>query len=92
MISLENRVRSGREPKKQATAHEPRGSGEFSIRRLGASAGGLSALQVFFDHVPKTAAWPLWWLYILSPATSYLAELLQPRTGIPVLQVTRPSP
>jgi two-component system CheB/CheR fusion protein len=56
---------------------------------LGASAGGLSALKVFFSHVPEQTG--LTFVVVIHLSTeheSHLAELLQPFVKIPVTQVS----
>src|SRR5882724_8024560 len=75
------------QPAKKSSTANPAKSG-FPIVALGASAGGLTALQVFFEQVPKDSGLAFVVVVHLSPAhDSYLAELLQPRTALPVLQV-----
>src|SRR3954470_8945241 len=60
------------------------------IVALGASAGGLAALQVFFDHIPADSGLAFIVVVHLSPAhDSHLAELLQPHAAIPVTQVAK---
>lgn len=57
---------------------------------IGASAGGLGALQTFFAHVPEDSGLAYVVVVHLSPDhESHLADLLQPFVGIPVEQVTR---
>lgn len=61
----------------------------FPIVGIGASAGGLAALKLFFSHVPKDSSLAYVVVVHLSPDhESHLAELLQPHVKIPVEQVT----
>ena len=56
---------------------------------IGASAGGLSALKAFFDHVPEESGLAFVVVVHLSPEhESHLADLLQPHVKMPVMQVT----
>jgi two-component system CheB/CheR fusion protein len=74
---------------KPAANAMPAASGKVQIVAIGASAGGLAALQVFFDHVPADTGLAFVVVVHLSPAhDSYLAELLQPHAAIPVTQVS----
>lgn len=62
---------------------------EFLIAGLGASAGGIQALQEFFTHVPEDSNIAYVVILHLSPDhDSQLAEVLQHVAHIPVLQVT----
>ncbi len=64
-----------------------------TIVGIGASAGGLQALKQFFDAVPADAGLP--WVVVIHLAShreSHLADLLQPRSPIPVTQVTETTP
>jgi two-component system CheB/CheR fusion protein len=61
----------------------------FLIVGLGASAGGIQALQEFFRHVPADSGIAYVVILHLSPDhDSKLAEVLQQVSSIPVLQVT----
>src|SRR5687767_13873921 len=56
---------------------------------LGASAGGIKALNTFFTHVPADAPFAYVVILHLSPDyDSRLAEVLQTATALPVNQVT----
>ena len=68
------------------------GSGaSFPIVAIGASAGGLAALETFFDHVPRDAGVAFVIVMHLSPEhESLLDTLLQPHVTMPVQQVTEP--
>ncbi|HSU13587.1 chemotaxis protein CheB [Longimicrobium sp.] len=69
------------------------GPAPLAVVGIGASAGGLKALQLFFDAVP--AASGMAWVVImhLDPEReSRIAALLQDRTPLPVTQVTRAAP
>lgn len=61
----------------------------FPVVGLGASAGGLEALQAFFDHTPPDIGMAFVVILHLSPEyESQAAALLQARTAMPVTQVT----
>jgi len=71
----------------QATARAPR-----AVVGIGASAGGLKALQAFFEAVPPGSG--MAWVVImhLDPEReSRVAAILQDRTPVPVTQVTGPT-
>lgn len=58
---------------------------------LGASAGGLSALQIFFQHTPVDTGLAFVVILHLSPEyESRLAAILQQVTAMPVRQVDQP--
>ena len=57
---------------------------------IGASAGGLSALKIFLEHVPYDSGLAFVVVVHLSPDhESHLAELLQPHVRFPVEQVNQ---
>jgi two-component system CheB/CheR fusion protein len=59
---------------------------------LGGSAGGVDALQHFFDAVPEDSGLTFVVVMHLAPEeTSHLAEVLQDHTSMPVTQVTEPT-
>ncbi len=61
---------------------------ELTVVGIGASAGGLQALQVFFETLPKDTGMAYVVITHLHPEhESHLAELLQTRTQMPVRQV-----
>lgn len=63
-------------------------SGNFLIVGIGASAGGIEALQAFFAHVSaKSNAAYVVILHLSPDHDSQLAQLLQQATALPVLQV-----
>ena len=66
------------------------GSGPpFAVVGIGASAGGVSALQEFFEHMPPDTGLAFVVILHLSPEyESQLAAVLQTRTAMPVIQVT----
>jgi two-component system CheB/CheR fusion protein len=69
---------------------EPPGRAPRAVVGIGASAGGLKALQLFFAAVPAGSG--MAWVVImhLDPEReSRIAALLQDRTSLPVTQVTR---
>ena len=60
----------------------------FPIVALGASAGGLEALQQFFDHMPPDSGMAFMVIQHLSPdSKSMLAEILRKHTRMVVSQV-----
>ncbi|MCB0073093.1 MAG: PAS domain-containing protein, partial [Caldilineaceae bacterium] len=62
---------------------------ELSVVGLGASAGGLTALRAFFSALPSdTGMTFVVVVHLLPEHESMLAELLEPYTGMPVMQVT----
>ncbi|HYD48066.1 MAG TPA: chemotaxis protein CheB, partial [Terriglobales bacterium] len=64
-------------------------SGSFPIIAIGASAGGLEALQTFLKHVPEQSGLAFVVVQHLSPShKGFLVELLQRSTPMPVLQVS----
>ncbi len=69
---------------------EKPGKDEFLIVGIGASAGGIQALQEFFRNVPKDSDMAYVVILHLSPDhDSQLASVLQRETKIPVTQVTK---
>ena len=76
-----------KDPVKQL--QEKPGKNEFLIVGLGASAGGVMALQEFFKRVPADSGMAYVVILHLSPDhDSHLASVLQTTTKIPVTQVT----
>jgi two-component system, chemotaxis family, CheB/CheR fusion protein len=77
---------------------EPRGGNTPSrpsglVVGLGASAGGIEALQAFFSHVaPDSGAAYVVILHLSPERESHLAEVLQTVTAMPVVQVHETSP
>src|SRR5688572_25459487 len=64
---------------------------DYAVAGIGASAGGLAALQAFFERVPSNTGIAYVVVVHLSPEyESHIAELLQSVTTLPVRQVTRP--
>ena len=64
------------------------GSSLFPIVGLGASAGGLEALEQFLGHVPKVCGMAFVIIQHLDPThKGIMAELLQRATGMKVVQV-----
>ena len=60
-----------------------------TIVGIGASAGGLAALRIFFDRIPSDSGLAFVVVVHLSPDhESYLSDLLQLHANIPVHQVT----
>ncbi len=61
---------------------------QFLVTGIGASAGGVQALQTFFRHTPDKSGVAYIVILHLSPDhDSMLAEILQLVTGMPVLQI-----
>lgn len=76
------------EPKNKPTA-EMDATPRLTIIGIGASAGGLTALRKLFTALPSDSGLTFVVVVHLSPAhESILAELLQPCTTMPVVQVT----
>lgn len=66
------------------------GPSPFAVVGIGASAGGLKALQQFFEAVPADSGMAFVVIMHLDPEReSRIAALLQDRTSLPVTQVTR---
>ena len=60
----------------------------FSIVGIGASAGGLEALELFLGHVPPASGLAFVVVQHLDPTRKgLLVELLQRRTAMPVVQI-----
>ena len=65
----------------------------FPVVGIGASAGGLEALLRFFENTPSDAGMAFVVILHLSPEhESSAADILQRATGMPVAQVTQPTP
>ncbi|HEY5374711.1 MAG TPA: chemotaxis protein CheB [Polyangiaceae bacterium] len=80
-------ARKAKSAKPTRAAAEPRSS-SFPIVGLGASAGGLEALEQFFGQVPKSCGIGFVVIQHLDPTQkSIMADLLQRHTGMSVLQV-----
>src|SRR5882672_3011248 len=61
----------------------------FPIVGIGASAGGLEALEAFLKHVPATTGMAFVVVQHLDPKhKGMMPELLQRATAMPVLQAT----
>ncbi len=66
---------------------------ELQIIGIGASAGGISALQTLFTHVPNDSGMAFVVILHLPPEyESHAAEVLQRVTGMPVVEVKQPMP
>ena len=62
---------------------------DFFVVGIGASAGGIGALQTFFDHVPDDSKMAFVVIQHLDPEyESDLSAILQRHTGIPAEQVS----
>ncbi|MDB4950350.1 MAG: cheBR [Gemmatimonadetes bacterium] len=73
-----------------AGTHRAHKAGALTVVGIGASAGGLKALQAFFDGVPADGGMAYVVIMHLDPdRESRLAQILQSRAHIPVVQVTR---
>lgn len=67
---------------------EPAPDGPFPIVGIGASAGGLEALEEFFRHVPEGSGMAFVVVQHLDPThKGVMPELLQRSTSMPVVQV-----
>src|SRR5579862_6525110 len=79
---------SDRDPRSevsQAQSHCP----PFSLVGLGASAGGIRALQTFFEKMPHDSCMAVVVVMHLAPDyESNLTQILQQRTRMPVHQIT----
>jgi len=68
-------------------ASQHREPGRFPIVGIGASAGGLEALEQFIQHVPEGSGMAFVVVQHMDPThKAMLVELLQRRTQLPVLQ------
>jgi two-component system CheB/CheR fusion protein len=68
---------------------QPKGTGQFPIVGIGASAGGLEALQLFLENVPPECGMAVVIVQHLDPThKGIIVELLQRATSLPVVQVT----
>lgn len=80
---------NNRPPDAAADAAAP--ASPFPLVGLGASAGGIRALQTFFEQMPAESGMAFVVIMHLSPDyESNLAQILQNRTAMPVVQVTEP--
>ena len=62
----------------------------LTVVGIGASAGGLEAMQSFFDALPPETGMVFVVITHLHPEhESHMAELLQKHTGMPTIQVTQ---
>ena len=67
----------------------PTDTNELAVVGIGASAGGLKALQVFFESLPDNTGMAFVVITHLHPEyESHLAEILQSSTQMPVTQVS----
>jgi len=85
-------------PKRKNKAGKPEPSGKpeenfFPIVGIGASAGGLEALEQFFEHVPTGGGMAYVIVQHLDPTREgMMPELLQRGTAMPVVQVDDRTP
>ncbi len=85
-MAKEDSEQEEKKPEKQP--HKP-GKHEFLVVGIGASAGGIQAMQEFFKNVPEDSGMAYVVILHLSPDhDSQLASVLQQVTKIPVAQVT----
>src|SRR5215208_4288462 len=76
------------QPKSQINLNPSQNSG-ITVVGIGASAGGLKALQTFFEALPSDTGMAYVVITHLHPEhESHMAEILQRATQMPVLQVT----
>jgi two-component system CheB/CheR fusion protein len=72
-----------------STEHAPEAAEPLTVVGIGASAGGLKALQRFIEAVPAESGMAYVVIMHLDPGrASRIAEILQDRTSLPVRQVT----
>jgi PAS domain S-box-containing protein len=68
---------------------DPHDPGNFLVVGIGASAGGIPALQAFFEHVPSDSGMAYVVILHLSPDhDSKLAQVLQGSSSMPVTKVS----
>lgn len=66
---------------------------DFPVVGIGASAGGLQAIKLFFEHMPQDTGMAFVIILHLSPDHQSVADkIIQESTRMPVLQVTQPVP
>jgi two-component system CheB/CheR fusion protein len=66
---------------------------DFPVVGIGASAGGLQAIKLFFEHMPQDTGMAFVIILHLSPDHQSIADkIIQESTRMPVLQVTQPVP
>ena len=81
--------RARRRKSTPAAARETGSSATPTVVGVGASAGGLTTLCTFFEHVPEASGLAFVVIVHLSPEhESHLPDLLQSHVRIPVRQVT----
>ncbi len=82
------------ENQRQTSAEASEGErSELTVVGIGASAGGLAALRTFFESMPDDSGLAfVVVVHLSSEHPSHLADLLQARIHMPVLQVTRTVP
>lgn len=74
-------------PQTASQKTEPDSRADFPVVGIGASAGGLEALEKFFQHCPCDSGMAFVLVSHLAPhQTSALAEILQRTTAMPVLE------
>ncbi len=73
-----------------ASAADRRGAAPVTVVGIGASAGGLKALRLFFESVPADSGMAyVVIMHLDRERESRIAEILQDRASVPVTQVTR---
>ena len=79
-----------RKVRRQKKLTQPVSNNGLMVVGIGASAGGLKALQSFFDALPDETNMAYVVITHLHPEyESHLPDILQSHTGMPVTQVTR---
>lgn len=74
-------------------AEEPNPQPRFTVVGIGASAGGLEALELFFSQMPADSGMAFVIIQHLDPThKGMMAELLQRATSMPVVQATDQMP
>jgi len=66
---------------------------DFPVVGIGASAGGLQAIKLFFEHMPQDTGMAFVIILHLSPDHQSIADkIIQESTRMPVLQVKEAVP
>ncbi|MEX0600360.1 MAG: chemotaxis protein CheB, partial [Rhodothermales bacterium] len=92
-MAIQKHTSSSEEPVRPSLGESEDGEvpDELVVVGIGASAGGLKALEAFFSHVSETEGMAFVVIVHLSPEhESQMAELLRQHTSMPVAQVHGP--
>lgn len=91
MSNQENSAGSSGKTSKDPISLTAHAAGQFLVVGIGASAGGIKALRELFENIPADSGCAYVVILHLSPEfESKLAEILQTKSSIPVIQVTEP--